>query len=114
MTRTQSVVAAVLSLIGPPAGHCYAGRFRRGLLVVAIFYGLAAAALLAIASLDLGLAGLAAAVVLLVASPFVPVVDAYRCARRADPAVRRWYQRWWAYAGVVLFMLFFNGFISEM
>ncbi|MEI8213237.1 MAG: signal peptidase I [Planctomycetota bacterium] len=100
--------AAFLGLFGGPLGQIYVGRFRRG--IVLWFIGLCLTGLLfvLVVSLDLippVLFLLAAAVV---AYPVFLAVDAYAIARRVDDATGKWYQRWWGYVGMFLFIYSLN------
>jgi signal peptidase I len=104
--RRSPPIAALLSVVGAPLGHVYAGRARRGILLH-LAMTLAALASLA-ASMEVNSRALRLAFLLALPLPWIAlVVDAWRTARqaRAD-APRRWYQRWWVYALVLVTLAF--------
>lgn len=104
--RRRAWVAALLTVVAAGVGHVYAGRPMRGLVaaVLALAFGMAMlqASMMADARwarlLALGLLALTIVVV---------VADAAGTAREADPAARRrWYQRWWMYAVLIVAVAF--------
>jgi signal peptidase I len=97
------ILAALLSLLAPGAGHLYIGRRRRALIIVLVnivlFFAFFAGAFLLPPSFRAiaiyGIAGIAALLIFY----FGALIDAVRLARRDDAAPR---VRWYVLVGAVL------------
>ena len=96
-SRKSALLAAVLSGLGPGAGHAYVGRPRRGAILVALLGVTSAAFILAIpVSYTAARLFSFPPMILVIAL----IADSARLARAADPVARPW-QRWWVYLGIV-------------
>jgi len=98
--------AAALSFLAPGIGHVYAGRGRRAAAAAAASLVVSVAGLAA--SMAAGTPALRIAALSLVPLALLGVMaDAWRTARRADPALpRRRYQRAWVYVLLALLAAF--------
>ncbi|HEY0037021.1 MAG TPA: S26 family signal peptidase, partial [Longimicrobium sp.] len=104
--RRSPPVAVLLSIIGAPLGHLYAGRARRGIL---LHVAMTLAALTSLAA-TMEVQSRAPRIGFLLVIPLAWIVvlaDAWRTARRARAdAPRRGYQRWWVYVLVWMGLAF--------
>jgi nickel-type superoxide dismutase maturation protease len=106
------VVALLLSALFPGLGHLYIGRAARWGICVGVVLGIYFA---------LGLAGALssfwgyATVLLLFSCVYVFLLfDAFRLARTAPPAERRWYSRWYVYGLFILALVAYAVFVPEV
>ncbi|HEX8316802.1 signal peptidase I [Longimicrobium sp.] len=104
--RRSPRVAVLLSIVGAPLGHMYAGRARRGILLHVAMTLTALAALAA--SMEVQSRAPRIGFLLVIPLAWVVVLaDAWRTAGRARAdAPRRRYQRWWVYVVVWIGLAF--------
>lgn len=104
--RRSPRIAVLLSIIGAPLGHVYAGRAGRGIL---LYVAMTLTALASLAA-SMGVESRAPRIAFLLVIPLawiVVIADAWRTARRARAdAPRRRYQRRWVYALVWIGLAF--------
>ena len=105
--RPRPWIAALLSVLLAGLGHLYAGRLGRAAIALIGMY--ASLITLLLLSFAVPLAPLRVALLAMaMGGPFVLIpLDAARVARRADDAVRRPYQRWYALLATWLLGVFF-------
>lgn len=93
------LVAAVLSGLGPGAGHSYVGKPARGAFLVAL---LTLAAVVFAWAAPVSYDAFRLALLPLLVLPLLIIVDAAQLARRSPrPCALAPWQRWWTHAGIV-------------
>jgi len=98
--RRNPVIAVLLSILLPGLGQMYNGKFLRGVLLHCGFW---------LVLIGMGLSGLAFSLYGLIAiattaaiAQVLIAIDAAIGARRATALPLRWYNKWWAYVGVLV------------
>src|SRR5688572_29655117 len=101
--RRYPLIAALLNVVLPGSGHFYVGRARRFFLplfaVVSVYLALGWLGWLST------FLGFVAAFGLFAAFFVCSIVDAFSLARRANPYVPKWYNRWYVYTPWILILV---------